>query len=635
MAKIDRYTVKARDAFTSGKLEVALRMSTHLIDELRSQIVDALELRASIWEKKVNLTEELKDALQIKKYDMCNVGAYLRAAKVYSKQEKLQEALDILFEASCIGPGEDDYTLIQQKIAKAEERLKHRVDFITRAPYDIVCNILRYISPNDAFTCLEVCDRWRQVLLNCPVPWEAVHPSYMCWHKEFDMVPTVSHHIQRLSLHFVKCEQGFKFLNEFQFPRLQYLEILDITRNNQRLHDSLYPALHRVARTLTVLRINARIEVSLGKLLTICSRLVKADLHVDSITDWVAGMPPTTLLTVINITTQLPAHRSNLAQLFQCAPHLRKICIYPMNTRDDILDIVPLLEHHCPELTHIVNGFGGNVGCTNVSDWIEPCESSDRLKSVSLGNVRSTIPLLSRLERATDSLRILHIKAAGNGLDSTLADWLPLSSFVMHNLTGLSIEADTNSALYRHLPNMLYSYPALERLKLRASWNGASILDNVFAAVADMKNLHDLELEYIFLNGQGFSAYIEKQARQESPTLKYLYIACADLPRDVIHNITRIKSLEKLTFGDNVSGLQTTTSDIDEFARQIAEQSYLKYLCLPGDIQLSDNAVRYVVSSKSLEVLDIDIQYITKKTYSILEHLLVHRPIMTDFIGEE
>ncbi|KAI8146536.1 hypothetical protein BJV82DRAFT_665500 [Fennellomyces sp. T-0311] len=68
-------------------------MSTNLIYNLQQQMADALKLRAPILEKKSNLTEELKDALQV------------------MQQEELQKTIDFFLKASWAGPEEGYYSL--------------------------------------------------------------------------------------------------------------------------------------------------------------------------------------------------------------------------------------------------------------------------------------------------------------------------------------------------------------------------------------------------------------------------------------------------------------------------------------------------------------------------------------------
>ncbi|KAI8143361.1 hypothetical protein BJV82DRAFT_713558 [Fennellomyces sp. T-0311] len=626
MTTIDQLITEARDAFAAGKLEIALHNSTNLIQELRQQTVNALELRASIYEKKANHTKELEDTLLIAEYDCNNTSAYLRAARIYSEQEKLYEALDYLRKALHTSPKKKIRVMIWNLLTKTKERLRRRVDFIAAAPYDIVCNILSHLGPHYASICMDVCHRWREVILGCPVIWENVDSYIPYWNERFDMVRTVSHHVRKLLLryrgttHFTSWSE---FVKEVPFPRLQFLEVMDssLSKDRSPLGEPFFAALHYVASTLTGVKIHGGPEVSLGKLLTTCPKLTSIDIQVENVSDWVTGMPTTTLLTNARIATNFPVDRSNLTPFFQCAPGLKKIVLRSLNWVDGV-DISPLIEHCCPELSYIITGVCGHTCDFHLANSSGP---SDGLKQMSLSNVNSTAPLLSRLERATDSLQALHIELRNDGHNSTWADWRPLSSFIMHKLTWLSIDVDPNFALYHHLPEMLRSYPALERLRLTVigEWSSTatSVRDNVFAALANLENLHDLELANHPLDGEGFRKLIEKHARQESPTLKHLIISDCMIPINVLYDIVSIKSIESLLLYNDLFG-RNSLADIDEFARLAAELPCLKYLYLDRSIQLTENAVRCIASSKSLERLVTNNSSLSEESYTLLKHLL-------------
>ncbi|KAI8148071.1 hypothetical protein BJV82DRAFT_316055 [Fennellomyces sp. T-0311] len=635
MSTLNQLETCTRMAFDRGYLEDALIHSSCLIEELRKQTVSALEMRAAIWQRKNKLSQELNDELLIIKYDGGDINTHIRVAKLYSIQGKQQDAIDMLERALYISPDNEQEESIQQQITLAKARLDRRIDFITRAPFEIASNIVGRIGCNHQIKePLNVSKGWREVILQCPQPWESsINTLYSCdwfwgtpavFHK---LLPLVSHHVKDLVVYSHHTTTFNEFFHTCNFSRLQCLEIIRMFDED---HESLGAPLYQALRQLPVLKnlnIQAVITVQLGQLLSSCLGLTSLILRVRDITDWDTGLPSTTPLKTIKISTRMtarPVTAENMESLLRRTPDLRHLRLHPR--LDDILSVI---KDKCPKLSTLINHPTWEGYC--IPYEMREIEERPGLQQVLFDNIRSAIPLTQRLEKHSSIMRKLHLVLFNGGRDSALSDWHPLSSSVMPNMTYLGIKADLNSAIFRHLPIMLRAYPALKALYLCGTEESGDVpvetADKIFDTVNELTNLTNLNLLSIPAKGQGLERLIRRYMNQEQPTLKELGLAYCHMDPILLHSVAKIKSLRHLLVRmDDVDGI--SISDIVEFSRLIAQLPELTDLDL-YDMHLTQKAAEYIGGSQSLERLElIDFgQTLDDDAYENVQHLFAHIPI--------
>ena len=125
------------------------------------------------------LDQEIKETLQAKKDNPPDPKNYIHAAKLYSCQGKQQKAVTILREGLRVATDPQHHPLIQQQMDIVKIRLKRKIDFIAKCPFEIIHHIVNQLNPrqNTALECLTVSPIWHQKLMNQVHLWRHIEIS--------------------------------------------------------------------------------------------------------------------------------------------------------------------------------------------------------------------------------------------------------------------------------------------------------------------------------------------------------------------------------------------------------------------------------------------------------------------------
>ncbi|KAI8148977.1 hypothetical protein BJV82DRAFT_590255 [Fennellomyces sp. T-0311] len=580
-------------------------------DERINELSATLKLRTATWRKTTDLTDALREASSTMVNTPNKVDGYLYAGTLYSIQGRQHNAIQVFEKGmELVSPDDPEYTLFKQLKGLADSLLQRRIDFIAHIPYDVLCNIIGYLDAPSAGNCTFVCRYWRNTLLECPEPWRVVNISRSAQNQltPLNLLPTVSRHVERLSL-LDETKMNMKCIGLFgkhKFSNLRSLDIIDPSPGNIDMSASLYTALCHVSKTLSELRLDTprlKTEILLGTILSTCRNLTTIECRVSCIRDCYTGVsvPYTTLLTTVDLRpTRQTISVNSLAPLFEKSPHLESLilgyCHY---------DILSVLGDYCPKLTTIV---------ANIHDFGDLYNSvkslpahADGLQCLSLDPVVSTKPILPRLAKSAHSLRALYVTPCSNdGEGTTLSDWSPLSSFVMHKLTHVYIDAlDAATAFHDNIPAMLRCYPHVETLRLQNFYGdegGSSItegtIDGICNAIATMKNLSHLRLVCFDIRSEAFVRLLELHQGEQSRLRKLFITGCEGMTGEVLCNAARIQSLQELGV-HYLPDTASSVSDITDFAYWVGQLPRLKYLDL-GHLDISMEAAQYIASSAQL-----------------------------------
>ncbi|KAI8147216.1 hypothetical protein BJV82DRAFT_379866 [Fennellomyces sp. T-0311] len=623
---IERQLTIIAKALADEQYDQAISSASRLLIRCSSSIAArALELRASAWERKASLKNELEDALLLIEYDSNNVDAYLRAGKIHSIRGNQQKAIDILSQGLQICALDDHQALLTQHIAIVKAKAQRRIDFIAQAPYDVLCKILSYLDVDAVNTCMDTCRTWRSKVLECPESWRVmVTLGTNFWRstRAVNLLPTISKHIETIDTYAdpQKVAQLFDNFAKYDFSRLHTLIAYYTAHNGDfDISHSVNSGLPFVAQTLTELKLDssAIAGISMGRILSICQKLTSIFLGVGSITECsdVVSLSHDTLLTAVKIWTLVPiATISNFKPLFQHSPRLRNLEIHSKEIGGDFLSV---LEHHCPELAVIsvqtfpIIGPFMNIARTK---W------GERLHHLSLYNIRSAEPLLPRLVSCHDALQAMKLMPARD--EGNQRNWRPLSSFIFTGMTYLHINTSYNRAFCEHLPEILRACPSVETLEMentRQDGDGVVALDadRIFNAIAEMSNLSCLKLTYLGIRGSAFKRLLDQHAmRGDGSMLRKLIIYwCDGLDGDILEAAGNVRSLERL----EIRGPgRVYDNNALSFATSVSKLPRLSSLHI-GEVVFTDEAAQVLATSKSLELLVLfDVHGLTQNGWKVL-----------------
>ncbi|KAG2224715.1 hypothetical protein INT45_009030 [Circinella minor] len=541
-------------------------------------------------------------------------------------------------------------------------------DFIVQSPYEIMCNIVSNLDNDSAARCLDVCRIWRHKLLDCPDPWkfmtidDTVENDTWERHKIMRLLPKIlSKHVEKLRVVTLSkhVNQEISLIETGDFYNLKSL-VFEYNDGNPFLNltGSIYSALPHIAHSLTelILDFQAFTDISFDHLLSICQKLESIKLSVRSVTTAATELLPkirpseeqhvlSSHLRRFELSSHYPVHVSSIKSLLYRAPHLHSLILRCLFDNEDN-DILSALENHCPDLMEFKTGYLDlsyeNIIHTNTTDTTTISTETEEislynnansitnntLQFLEISEVRTTIPLSSRLARSCNSLRVLGLNMDPDGSrHSDINDWRPLSSFIMSNLSILYIRNGCRT-FYEHLPLILQRCPSLKSLEIEnyQEFNvgfelDEAIRDGLFDSIAGLDKLTRLRLRNFGIHGQGFKRLLEshhyhtirtvqQQQTQHCISDKSLRLEdlqiyyCEGMDDSVLELIGTISSLRSLTILCNNTD-QIHTSIVARFAQSISENvRHLLYLELCG-LVLTKEAVQSITECKNLNTLHL------------------------------
>ncbi|KAG2222523.1 hypothetical protein INT45_012837 [Circinella minor] len=516
------------------------------------------------------LAQEIKETLQAKKDNPQDPRNYIHAGKLYSCQGKQQKAATILREGLRVISDSQHYPMIQQEMDIVKIRLKRKIDFIAKCPFEIIHHIVNQFNlrQNTALECLTVSPIWHQKLMNQVHLWRHIEISAGSWGQNLHQgLSDVSSLVEDLSIG----------LSKGATRRLP--------NGSQMLGETIRTYLPYVGNTLKKLILNASssTDISLEWLLVMCPKLTYLCLEVDKFADNPQGIkvPETMSLTTIELSCKNPAPVSMLMPLFHCSPHLRYLGLQCFID----IDVLSLLDDLCPELAEIrlyekyrysherilwSNGYQREIA--------EAVEPKGALRCLEIEYIQSAIPLKFRLKKSCDTLQAISLKMnCMNGHE--ISDWQPFSSFTMNKLTCLNI-CNGCPTFYQHLSEILPCFPALEIIRLQTAYGpGYSMQqlneitrDNVFEAIGKITTLTTLSLDSFSLQSDGFEKMLimmeqTSHGKNDNEGLECLKINyCHGFKGSALRHIATIKSLKKLFIWDwDVQRIEV--KDVIDFVR--------------------------------------------------------------------
>ena len=423
--------------------------------------------------------------------------------------------------------------------------------------------------------------------------------------------------------------------------------------NIDGLENYIYKGLSNVSHTLEELSMDltclSNLRISLIHVLYICQRLLKLTYKTQylilSEDEEFATSLYTTKLESIKLFQKRLLISTNIESLLQRSPNLCHISITGFR---NTINIMSIIKDYCPKLISIatnIDGFehtyrvpsGTTVATTkaqhhqrqsillspcnnNASNTTDVTKSSNTLERLIIQPI--DVPnqqLISRLRKNCESLHTMCLGPSDGG--ALHQEWFYFASFSLPNLTYLHINGEEASPAFLddHLPRMIMSYPALKTLVLERIYEQkpnerqhqryqvddlvaeSSLADNIFDALAKLKQLTCLRLFRCDIQGRGFRQFI----RRSSGSLQELAISrCNGTSATLLlHDIPIVQTLETLRL--HCTDREVKVSDMTSFTRLLREQlGRLSMLELGGKV-LNDEAVLNIAMCPRLHTLCI------------------------------
>ncbi|KAI7858818.1 hypothetical protein BDC45DRAFT_553813 [Circinella umbellata] len=595
------------------------------------------------------LTQEIKETLQAKKDNPEDPRNYIHAGKLYSCQGKQQKAITILREGLGLISDSQHYSMMQQEMDIVKIRLKRKIDFIAKCPFEIIHHIVNQLNPRQdtALECLTVSPIWHQKLINQVHLWKRIEISDGSWRQNLHQgLSDVSNLVEDLSIGLSKgtTRRRMMSLKTYSFKNLKSLTIWGdyYPSGSQMLGETIRTYLPYVGNTLTKLILNASssTDISLEWLLMMCPKLTYICLEVDKFADNPQGVkvPETMSLTTIELSCKNPAPVSMLMPLFHCSPHLRYLGLQCFTD----IDVLSVLGDLCPELAEIRLYEKYRYSNEKISwnsryqrEIAEVVEPKGALRCLEIEYIQSAIPLKFRLEKSCDTLQAISLKMNCMN-EHVISDWQPFSSFTMNNLTCLNI-CNGCPTFYQHLPEILPCLLALENIRLQTAYSPTyrnqrlddTTRDNVFEAIGKVTTLTTLNLDSFSLQGDGFEnmlAMMEQTShvKNDNGGLECLKINYSHgFKGSALRHIATIKSLKNLFIWD-WGAQQIEVADVIDFVRLAKDGLPLLQRLFLDNMQMTVEAAEGIMdwNMENLETLRLGRRMEYFKNRNVIKKML-------------
>ena len=226
-------------------LQVAIDTATDGINEMFDNLMLLLDVRAATFGLYNQVNKGLVDAYRMIEYSPTAPAGYLRCASLFILENKYKAAMEICEQGIHVLPSdnndndnntnnndqkEDDKNHEKHREARKvlEEKYNEaktlenegRIDFVTRLPSDIICQILDYLPFSALLETLNVSKVWREYVTVYPKIWSNMKLTSST-DEESDMIGTVlsrqhhfSHHVQHLSADDLSEDESYDLLIE-------------------------------------------------------------------------------------------------------------------------------------------------------------------------------------------------------------------------------------------------------------------------------------------------------------------------------------------------------------------------------------------------------------------------------------
>ncbi|KAI7851734.1 hypothetical protein BDC45DRAFT_537895 [Circinella umbellata] len=658
-------------------LQVAIDTATNGINEMFDNLMSLLDVRAATFGLKNQVNKGLKDAYRMIDYSPTTPAGYLRCASLFILDNKYNAAMEICQQGMNALSFENDHNeeengTMHEKYREAQKILEEkyneaktlenqgRVDFITRLPSDIICQILDYLPFSALLETLNVSKVWRNYVTVYPKIWSnmklTTYPD-----EKTDMIGRVlsrqhhfSHHVQHLSADELSEDETYDLLIELIYGTYSKLESLDFWSSDMDDgYDECVGVLSRVKTTLKSLRFSLKAgnnPLPLGSILAECDNLKTFDyLQPCTVTEEALDGIPTTPINSLNDLTlacgSLPTPQ--LERILKCCP--RVLILSCMNCDTSALEVV---EKLCPYLY----SFGLNASPYELSDddkqsLLNNIDDPQTHSSLGIHHIYFDVRAawLSVGDHDESLIRIL--KNNANVLETAKmrfggfieddenqgARWENLRTVVTPHLRSLTL--NFNLTMTSVISTFLSNCPALETLVFGPGIE--FIPSGVFQAASRLSKLKELTV-YLAneLGDHGLSLLFKTFSNQEERNQyegtnhfqKFKLEHCfSELSKETAHSLAKIPSLQEIY----LDGAYMTQDTAESFAWTLAHQhgnrssSSFHTMTLISMDCVTDPVLRYLNDIPSLR--KVKLSHLRNITLEGLECLQSNTRISLDF----
>ncbi|KAI9249129.1 hypothetical protein BDA99DRAFT_575784 [Phascolomyces articulosus] len=575
-------------------------------------IVNAHELRANVWARKANTTEELKSTLSMIELLPTYIVGYLRSGKLYEIQGYQERAIKIYDIGIHTVPSSDPlYRLLQENKEMALSRSQKRIDFIANCPYDIVRIILDLLPKETLLELTMVARTWRQKTVEDPIRWKTfrvirgLHANTA--DRSYRLLPIVSHHVEVLKIKgssdFVpKCLQ---FIRTHNFSNLQSLKVnqLRLGFSQQRIncYELFTNMLLNIANSLTSLEFkDVSIDLPpLAIILSLCRNLKIFQQHSTPVhKEWFKGLSLSYAICLTKIVLDLPhdwdeASDKEIETLLHRSPQLEHLVLDSCNVNK----VLPVAIHCCQRLTNLVLNqkqaeIREEITCHN--------KSPGALLNVLLGGNFSASTLQFLLERKGCSIVELFLAPESSSFSND-EDWSSLSggstaASTMNSLVKLSILQCQPSSTISDLATIMIE-------KAQGTLHDVGLLDFDPGVTDGMVNalVRVVGLERLTLDGCTMGSLASRgHIFSQFCHLDFLSLCmCDGVTLTLLQSIGYIKGLKKLIVERIDDG---PAYQMNEFTRLIGNLSNLIYLQI-SYTSLDFTDIENLCKSKTLKTI--------------------------------
>ncbi|KAI9484908.1 hypothetical protein BDB00DRAFT_933335 [Zychaea mexicana] len=611
----------------------AITGATSTIDDLHDSLIALLDIRAISYSRTMQFDKAFQDASLMIRYAPLRAAGYLRTAELYLLQCRQLAAMRISQQGIKSVPTDryDEQKQLQDCYNAAKTRQEKRINFITKLPYDLLCQVMDHLPIYNLAQALQVCRDWRDRMSVYPKPWASIYlmeSGIGCSEKGdeinsvMNVLPHVSRNVEKIHitcLESEQCEKLFSMIIKGTFNRLQRLQLAICTTSN---YCRFMLALWQTKDTLQELCIVTVDENSpvapIGVILSTCRNLQRLECRQHRITATADGIGavstsrPSSLLELDLAFAQIDT--AVLAPILRCCRKVRKLNIHSCQ-----IEAIDLMRAFCPD----VKSFTINV---TAHDTPSTEEDNQHIISSSSASKRTTEPSMGLThimmhltqERTADkpirlltdnsnTLNNLSLTLPIDNIPNLVQHWSPLRSLVFSKLIRLDVTfgvvlSDVVATVIRH------GCPILEELFIG---NTESISLDIFQAISQLRRLKDLKLAEIpYVNEQGmiqmFESFAGRQQGQERAcTLRAIELSGSEFEVSdaILQALADIPSLERIYMSE------LTTMDryaFDRFARKLRERSPPIHTLHLSDLEcVSEEAIIDLSAVESLRSVEL------------------------------
>ncbi|KAI9276901.1 hypothetical protein BDA99DRAFT_600743 [Phascolomyces articulosus] len=607
-------TKKIKEILENGHTMQVINKTTCTIQDLQTEMLLILQLRAMAYAQKGRYEEELHDALSMMTFAPHDTAGYLYLGRRYAYQGYQKRAMDVLNKGlEKVSEAHPEYELLLEEKDKTQKLLDDRVDFFTCLPYDIACRIIDFTPADTVTHCSRVSSSWRSLVLNYPLPWRKIDASILetidykkCLHSVI-LLPSISHHVEVFDG--LPYDRGYetrflKLLQTNNFSNLCSLKMTCVENTQMSYHTLFCSALTSISgslKSLNIFSMNTEGIPNVSQILSICHRLTS--LRLD--TRWMDHMfapfhvPYSTHLTRIELCCKDEVGGIELQKFLQSSPNLRWFSV----TKCNPIGFYETIQKYCPNLNVLFLGEKHFAGY-NTEKWCLDVNQKEGLQVVHATLHLIGLGFIKLLEKHVHTLLGLSLgKALSFGqiryqesvtLNSEF--WDEFSTLNFNNLTRFILYRTALNSTRHHIGNTLKNMPNLEILQLEEVRDKLSSC--AFNSIKKMHKLSELKIEDCHFDPIDLHQLLEFFVQNEVTTssLHTLLLQGRSVDGTAMEISGQIKSLTTLIIQWGSRGPRPS---VERFVKSVSQLPRLEQLIL-NDMELTSGDLKVLNTSISL-----------------------------------